>query len=201
LVVGRSIGIGPTGPAVRAAIAAIEMSAELPVETMTRARMAAMMAYSDDAPEMGSGHGVRGGGMGQWPWEYLFVALNDGLGTFYTPFWVTNLALFLFTIVAYAFGTRRGRGHGTLGDEWEFLLWTGLATFGLNLVYAAFQWYGLFPIITTAVGLFVMRDAVTKRFPPLLVAEDVRAEQLRVRRQVSAGIEATIKRPKRRAGR
>ena len=78
------------------------MSAELPVETMTRARMAAMMAYSDDAPEMGSGHGVRGGGMGQWPWEYLFVALNDGLGTFYTPFWVTNLALFLFTIVAYA---------------------------------------------------------------------------------------------------
>ena len=177
------------------------MSAELPVETMTRARMAAMMAYSDDAPEMGSGHGVRGDGMGRWPWEYLFVALNDGLGTFYTPFWMTNLALFIFTIVAYSFGTRRGRGHGTLGDEWEFLLWTGLATFGLNLVYAAFQWYGLFPIITTAVGLFVMRDAVTKRFPPLLVAEDVRAEQLRVRRQVSEGIEATIKRPKRRAGR
>ena len=118
--------------------------------------MAAMMAYSDDAPEMGSGHGVRGDGMGRWPWEYLFVALNDGLGTFYTPFWMTNLALFIFTIVAYSFGTRRGRGHGTLGDEWEFLLWTGLATFGLNLVYAAFQWYGLFPIITTAVGLFVI---------------------------------------------
>ena len=176
------------------------MSAELPVETMTRARMAAMMAYSDDAPEMGSGHGVRGDGMGRWPWEYLFVALNDGLGTFYTPFWMTNLALFIFTIVAYSFGTRRGRGHGTLGDEWEFLLWTGLATFGLNLVYAAFQWYGLFPIVTTMVGLLVMRDAVTKRFPPLLLAEDVRAEQLRVRRQTSEGIEATIRRPKRRAG-
>lgn len=139
--------------------------------------------------------------MAQWPWEYLFIALNSALGTFYTPFWVVNLALFLFTILAYVFGTRRGRGRGTLGDEWEFLLWTGVTTFGLNLVYAAFQWYGLFPIITTGVGLWVMRDAVTRRFPPLLVAEDARVEQLRVRRQVSEGIEATIKRPKRRSGR
>ena len=163
--------------------------------------MGAMMAYSDDAPETCSGHVARGDEMGQWPWEYLFVALNDGLGTFYTPFWIMNLALFIFTIVAFSFGTRRGRGHGTLGDEWEFLLWTGVTTFGLNLVYAAFQWYGLFPIVTTIVGLLVMRNAVTKRFPPLLIAEDARAEQLRVRRQVSEGIEATIKRPKRRAGR
>ena len=44
--------------------------------------------------------------MAQWPWEYLFVALNARLGTFYTPFWVVNLLLFIFTIVAYAWSTR-----------------------------------------------------------------------------------------------
>ena len=138
--------------------------------------------------------------MGQWPWEYLFVALNDGLGTFYTPFWITNLALFIFTIVAYSFGTRRGRGHGTLGDEWEFLLWTGLATFGLNLVYAAFQWYGIFPIATTLIGLYLLRDTVVNRFPPQFAAETAHESMLRTRRQVSDGIEATIKRPNRRSG-
>ena len=139
--------------------------------------------------------------MFRWPWEYLFTVLNADLGTFYTPFWIANLVLFLATIFVYAYATRGDRGRGVIGDEWEYILWISLATFGMNLVYAAFQWYGLFPIVTTMVGLLVMRDAVTKRFPPLLLAEDVRAEQLRVRRQTSEGIEATIRRPKRRAGR
>ena len=72
--------------------------------------------------------------MAQWPWEYLFVALNARLGTFYTPFWVVNLLLFIFTIVAYAWSTRGVNGRGVLGNEWEYLLWIGVSTFGLNLV-------------------------------------------------------------------
>ena len=103
--------------------------------------------------------------MAQWPWEYLFVALNARLGTFYTPFWVVNLLLFIFTIVAYVWSTRGANGRGVLGNEWEYLLWIGVSTFGLNLVYAAFQWYGIFPIVTTAVGLYLLRDTVVNRFP------------------------------------
>ncbi len=64
--------------------------------------------------------------MAQWPWEYLFVALNARLGTFYTPFWMVNLALFIMTIVAYAVATRGSRAKGVLGDEWEYLLWIGV---------------------------------------------------------------------------
>jgi hypothetical protein len=122
--------------------------------------------------------------MAQWPWEYLFVALNARLGTFYTPFWMVNLALFIMTIVAYAAATRGSRAKGVLGDEWEYLLWIGVSTFGLNLIYAAFQWYGIFPIATTLIGFYLLRDTVVNRFPP----------------QVSDGIEATLKRPNRRSG-
>jgi len=138
--------------------------------------------------------------MAQWPWEYLFIALTARLGTFYTPFWVVNLALFLFTIVAYVTATRGSRGRGVLGDEWEYLLWIGVTTFGLNLVYAAFQWYGIFPIITTLVGFYLLRDTVVRRFPPQFAAEVAHEALLRTRRQVSDGIEATLKRPKRSSG-
>jgi hypothetical protein len=138
--------------------------------------------------------------MAQWPWEYLFVALNSLLGTFYTPFWVVNLALFIMTIVAYTVATRGTRGRGVLGDEWEYLLWIGVTTFGLNLVYAAFQWYGIFPIATTLVGFYLLRDTVVNRFPPQLAGEAAHEAMLRTRRQVSDGIEATLKRPNRRSG-
>ena len=138
--------------------------------------------------------------MAQWPWEYLFVALNARLGTFYTPFWAVNLALFIMTIVAYAVATRGSRARGVLGDEWEYLLWIGVSTFGLNLVSAAFQWYGIFPIATTLIGLYLLRDTVVNRFPPQFAAETAHESMLRTRRQVSDGIEATIKRPNRRSG-
>ena len=138
--------------------------------------------------------------MAQWPWEYLFVALNARLGTFYTPFWVVNLALFIVTIVAYVVATRGSRGRGVLGDEWEYLLWIGVSTFGLNLVYAAFQWYGIFPIATTLIGFYLLRDTVVNRFPPQFAGEAAHEAALRTRRQVSDGIEATLKRPNRRSG-
>ena len=138
--------------------------------------------------------------MAQWPWEYLFVALNARLGTFYTPFWVVNLALFIVTIVAYVIATRGSRGRGVLGDEWEYLLWIGVSTFGLNLVYAAFQWYGIFPIATTLIGFYLLRDTVVNRFPPQFAGEAAHEAALRTRRQVSDGIEATLKRPNRRSG-
>ena len=138
--------------------------------------------------------------MAQWPWEYLFVALNARLGTFYTPFWVVNLALFIMTIVAYVVATRGSRGRGVLGDEWEYLLWIGVTTFGLNLIYAAFQWYGIFPIATTLIGFYLLRDTVVNRFPPQLAGEAAHEAALRARRQVSDGIEATLKRPNRRSG-
>ena len=138
--------------------------------------------------------------MAQWPWEYLFVALNARLGTFYTPFWMVNLALFIMTIVAYVVATRGSRAKGVLGDEWEYLLWIGVTTFGLNLIYAAFQWYGIFPIATTLIGFYLLRDTVVNRFPPQFAGEAAHEAALRTRRQVSDGIEATIKRPNRRSG-
>jgi hypothetical protein len=138
--------------------------------------------------------------MAQWPWEYLFVALNARLGTFYTPFWMVNLALFIMTIVAYATATRGSRAKGVLGDEWEYLLWIGVTTFGLNLIYAAFQWYGIFPIATTLIGFYLLRDTVVNRFPPQFAGEAAHEAMLRTRRQVSDGIEATLKRPNRRSG-
>ena len=138
--------------------------------------------------------------MAQWPWEYLFVALNARLGTFYTPFWMVNLALFVMTIVAYAVATRGSRARGVLGDEWEYLLWIGVTTFGLNLIYAAFQWYGIFPIATTLIGFYLLRDTVVHRFPPQFAGEAAHEAALRARRQVSDGIEATLKRPNRRSG-
>jgi len=138
--------------------------------------------------------------MAQWPWEYLLVALNARLGTFYTPFWMVNLALFIVTIVAYVVATRGSRGRGVLGDQWEYLLWISVTTFGLNLIYAAFQWYGIFPIATTLIGFYLLRDTVVNRFPPQFAGEAAHEAALRTRRQVSDGIEATIKRPNRRSG-
>jgi len=138
--------------------------------------------------------------MGKWPWEYLFYPLNDQLATFYTPFWIVNLALFILTIVAYSAGTRGPRARGVLGSEWEYLLWIGVTTFGLNLIYSAFQWYGIFPMFTTIIGFYLLRDTVTNRFPPQFAAEAAHESMLRTRRQLSDGIEATLKRPNRRGG-
>jgi len=87
-----------------------------------------------------------------------------------------------------------------LGDEWEYLLWIGVTTFGLNLIYAAFQWYGIFPIATTLIGFYLLRDTVVNRFPPQFAGEAAHEAALRARRQVSDGIEATLKRPNRRSG-
>jgi hypothetical protein len=52
----------------------------------------------------------------------------------------------------------------------EWLLWTGLAVFGLLLVYAVFKFYFVFVLLTVVIGLGAFVWIRFFRFPPLIEA-------------------------------
>ena len=94
-------------------------------------------------------------------------------------FWPITIAAAVFlvgTIVLYNVRSRQLHRHEPLRTLQEWLLWTGLATFGLILVGAVFRFYFLFEFLFIAVGIATFIWVRFFRFPPLIAAYN---EQLR----------------------
>lgn len=86
-------------------------------------------------------------------------------------FYPLSVAAFVFligTVVLYNVQTRRHRHHPPLLDLQEWLLWTGLAFFGLLLVYATFKFYFIFVLVTLVIGIGTFIWIRFVRFPPLI---------------------------------
>ena len=94
-------------------------------------------------------------------------------------FWPITIAAAVFlvgTIVLYNLRSRQLHRHEPLRTLQEWLLWTGLATFGLILVGAVFRFYFLFEFLFIVIGIATFIWVRFFRFPPLIAAYN---EQLR----------------------
>jgi hypothetical protein len=86
------------------------------------------------------------------------------------PVAVASLVLLVGTVILYNVQTRRLHHHPPLVALQEWLLWTGLAVFGLLFVYCVFKFYFIFVLLTLIIGLAVFIWIRFVRFPPLIAA-------------------------------
>jgi phosphatidylserine synthase len=113
------------------------------------------------------------------PNEYLIPGVQftrDNFPDLYDPIWFAALVLFIGTIVLYNLRVRQLHRHELLRSMQEWLLWTGITTFGLVLVGTVFSWYFLFIFLTLVIGISVLIWIRFFRFPPYI---DAYNEQLR----------------------
>ena len=131
------------------------------------------------------------------PWEYLFLPFNPHtFPDLFTPMWVASLILLGVLVVLYNVRTRALHRHAVYLDLWEWLLWTGLALFGLVLTASVFSFEFIVLLVILGVGLSVMLWVRFIRFPPILHAYEVRlAKQRYFTKTKFSKPEATI-RPK-----
>ena len=84
------------------------------------------------------------------------------------PVAVAALVLLIVAVVLYNVQVRRLHHHPPLVALQEWLLWTGLAVFGLLLVYAVFKFYLIFVLATLVIGVATFVWIRFFRFPPLI---------------------------------
>ena len=131
------------------------------------------------------------------PWEYLFVPFNPHtFPDLFTPIWVASLVLLGVLVVLYNVRTRALHRHAVYLDLWEWLLWSGLALFGLVLTASVFAFEFIVLLVILAVGLSTMVWIRFVRFPPMLRGYEARlAKQRYYTKTKFSKPEATI-RPK-----
>ena len=94
----------------------------------------------------------------------------------YFPIVAAAAILLVLTVVLYNVRVRQLHRHEPLKAMQEWLLWTGLVTFGLVLVGAIFAFYFLFVLLFIVIGIAVFVWIRFLRFPPYIEAYN---EQLR----------------------
>jgi hypothetical protein len=131
------------------------------------------------------------------PWDYLFLPFTPhNFPDLFTPIWIASLALLVTLVVLYNVRTRALHRHAPYLDLWEWLLWSGLALFGLVLTASVFSFEFIVLLVILAVGLGAMLWIRFLRFPPMLRAYEVRlAKQRYFTKQKFSRPETTI-RPK-----
>ena len=131
------------------------------------------------------------------PWEYLFLPFNPHtFPDLFTPTWVVSLVLLTALVVLYNIRTRALHRHAPYLDLWEWMLWSGLALFGLVLTAALFSFEFIVLLVILVIGLAVLVWIRFLRFPPILNAYEVRlAKQRYYTKTKFSKPEATI-RPK-----
>ena len=113
------------------------------------------------------------------PNQYLIPGVQFNVQNFpdiYHPIWIAAAILLVLTVVLYNVRVRQLHRHEPLRAMQEWLLWTGLITFGLVLVGTIFQFYFLFIVIFLVLGLAAFVWIRFFRFPPYIAAYN---EQLR----------------------
>ena len=131
------------------------------------------------------------------PWEYFFQPFNPHtFPDLFTPMWVASLVLLGVLVVLYNVRTRALHRHAVYLDLWEWMLWSGLALFGLVLTASVFSFEFIVLLVILVVGLSVMVWIRFVRFPPILQGYEVRlAKQRYYTKTKFSKPEATI-RPK-----
>ena len=134
--------------------------------------------------------------------EPLFVVFDkEHFSDIFDPIWIASLLLLIGTVILYNVRSRQLHRHEVLRTLQEWLLWTGLATFGLILVGAVFHFYFLFVFAFIVIGIATFIWIRFFRFPPMI---HIYNEQLRRARFYSQSrykaAEATVRTKKGRGG-
>ena len=129
------------------------------------------------------------------PWDYFFISFNStNFHDLFYPIWVGSLVLLVALVILYNVRTRQLRKHPPYLDLYEWLLWTGVITFGLLLVYAVFVFDFIFVLVTILIGCGVFVWARFVRFPPMLAAYETKLAKARYFSRLKyAKPEATIR--------
>jgi len=102
-----------------------------------------------------------------WPWEYLFKAFTQiNFPDLYLPFLWASILLLIATVVVYNVRTRQLRRHAIYVQMYEWLLWTGIITFSLIIVYWIFKFDMIIVLGTLVTGLAMLVWVRFYRFPP-----------------------------------
>ena len=105
--------------------------------------------------------------MNMWPWEYLFKAFTQiNFPDLYLPFLWASILLLIATVVVYNVRTRQLRRHAIYVQMYEWLLWTGIITFSLIIVYWIFKFDMIIVLGTLVTGLAMLVWVRFYRFPP-----------------------------------
>ncbi len=112
----------------------------------------------------------------------------------FTPIWIAAAVFLIGTIALYNIRTRQLHRHEPLRTLQEWLLWTGLATFGLVLVGTLFRFYFLFILLFIVFGVSVFIWIRFFRFPPIIETynEQIRRARFFSERRYKAA-EATVR--------
>ena len=137
------------------------------------------------------------------PLDYLgrVEFTQDNFPDIWLPITVATIVFFIGTIVFYNVRVRQLHRHEILRSMQEWLLWTGMVTFGLVLVAIIFNWYFLFVLLFLIIGIGTLIWVRFYRFPPYIQAYN---EQLRRARSFSQSrykaAEATVRTKRSRGG-
>ena len=105
------------------------------------------------------------------PWEYLFTAWTaDNFPDLYNLMTAVAVAFLVATVVIYNVRTRQLHRHQVYLQMYEWLLWTGVITFGLIPIYWVFNFDFIIVLATIVIGLGVLVWIRFVRFPPYLLA-------------------------------
>jgi len=159
---------------------------------------AAILAYSvarTRSPTVGEADRPKGSPVTLAPWEYLFVSFNSH--NFHDLFWptiVVSIVGLVAVVALYNVRTRQLHRHPPYLDLYEWLLWTGVITFFLLVMYGLFVFDFLFVLLTELIGLGTLVWIRFVRFPPILAGyERQLARQRYFSRQRFTRPESTIR--------
>jgi hypothetical protein len=129
------------------------------------------------------------------PWEYLFESWDAvNFPDLYYTLFVASLVMLVATVVVYNVRTRQLHRHAIYVQMYEWLLWTGVVTFGLIPIYWVFRFDFIIVIATLVAGLAVMVWIRFVRFPPYFRAYERQLAKTRYfSRQRYAHPETTIR--------
>jgi Na+-transporting methylmalonyl-CoA/oxaloacetate decarboxylase gamma subunit len=127
---------------------------------------------------------------------------SGGFPDIFHPIWIAAAVMLVLTVVLYNVRVRQLHRHEPLRSMQEWLLWTGLVTFGLVIVGTVFRFYFLFVLLFIVIGLAAFVWIRFIHFPPYIEAYN---EQLRRARFFSQSkykaAESTVRVKRNRGGR
>ena len=129
------------------------------------------------------------------PWEYLFKSYNKvNFPDLYTLLTFASLLWLIASVVVYNVRSRQLRRHAVYVQMYEWLMWTGVITTSLMLVYFIFHFDMIIVLGTLFAGLGTLVWVRYRRFPPEFAAyERQLAKQRYYTRERFAHPETTIR--------
>lgn len=129
------------------------------------------------------------------PWEYLFKAYTQiNFPDLYGPLTIASLLWLIASVVIYNVRSRQLRRHAVYVQMYEWLMWTGVITASMMLVYWIFHFDMIIVLGTLIGGLVTLVWIRYRRFPPEFAAyERQLAKQRYFTRDRFAHPETTIR--------